>query len=160
MKVVPLSQGLVALVDDSVFASVNLHKWHADRREKTIYARARIAGSLVYLHRWLVNAPDSAKVNHWDGNGLHNWFDNLRVCTNAQNVRYQILPRQGKRTSRFKGVSWYRRDQCWRAYIVLDACQKHLGYFDDEVEAAKAYDAAAQKLFGDFAALNFPDASH
>jgi hypothetical protein len=64
----------------------------------------------------------------------------------------RIRPSSGK--SRFKGVSWSKSKKKWIAQISID--KKHLqsGSFDDEVEAAMAYNAMARKHLGDFAYLN------
>jgi hypothetical protein len=61
------------------------------------------------------------------------------------------LPRGG--ISRYKGVS--RNREKWQARIKVDGKQSHLGIFTDEEDAARAYDAAARELFGEFAYLNF-----
>ncbi len=58
-------------------------------------------------------------------------------------------------TSRYKGVYWERKRLKWRAHIYKDSCRIHLGYFDNEEDAACAYDQAARELFGDFAKYNF-----
>jgi hypothetical protein len=58
-------------------------------------------------------------------------------------------------SSRFLGVSWLRQNGKWRAQIGKNGHSRHLGLFDDEVEAAKAYDAAARETHREFASLNF-----
>ena len=62
----------------------------------------------------------------------------------------------GARRSRFVGVCWYKRDQKWQAKIKVRGVTQHLGYFHDEADGARAYDAAmaAQNLPYK---RNFPD---
>jgi hypothetical protein len=59
-------------------------------------------------------------------------------------------------TSKFKGVS--RSGRHWLACIKVHGVTRSLGYFDDEISAAKAYDAAARKHWGAAAYQNFPEA--
>lgn len=80
---------------------------------------------------------------------------NLRVRTNAGNQRNPPKPKTtAKVASRFKGVSWDKCNEKWRAKILFDGKQRHLGTFEDEAAAARAYDAAAVKRFGEFARVN------
>ena len=58
-------------------------------------------------------------------------------------------------TSGYKGVSWHKRDNIWTANIKANGVKKHLGNFFCLVKAAKAYDDAAIKYFGEFAHTNF-----
>jgi hypothetical protein len=60
-------------------------------------------------------------------------------------------------SSRFKGVSWHKKDEVWRVRIKCHGVQRGLGSFRDEIAAAEAYDEAARELFGEHARLNFPD---
>jgi hypothetical protein len=64
-------------------------------------------------------------------------------------------------SSKYKGVSWYKPHDKWRASILVNGKAKHLGYFpgtpEGEIQAAKCYDAAARKLLGEDAFLNFPE---
>lgn len=105
----------------------------------------------VYLHRLIM--PNSLEVDHRNGNGLDNRRENLRPATHKQNLANQ-RPQIG-RSSRFKGVCWRSGRSKWQAYIKLAGeKQRHLGYFDDEVEAAKAYNSAAVEAWGEFARPN------
>ena len=52
-------------------------------------------------------------------------------------------------TSKFVGVSWNKRSRKWIATIRHDGKQQHLGNFDDEREAARAFDTAARRLRGE-----------
>jgi hypothetical protein len=91
-------------------------------------------------------------VDHKDGNGLNNCRDNLRVCTRRQN---QANRRSRRGVSRFVGV--YPHKDKWIAEITSHGRHFYLGYFDDEVQAAKARDRKAWELHGEFAYLNFPE---
>ena len=62
-----------------------------------------------------------------------------------------------KRTSDFRGVS--RRYGRWKARIKQNGHDIVIGDFDDEVEAARAYDRKARELHGERAMLNFPTLS-
>jgi hypothetical protein len=64
--------------------------------------------------------------------------------------------RQRGRTSRFRGVSWHAQSRTWRAQLQVHGKRKHAGSFDNEIEAAKAYDEAARRWHGHAARLNFP----
>jgi predicted GIY-YIG superfamily endonuclease len=82
----------------------------------------------------------------------------LRVWTNENksNLSATLTGSKHKNTtSKYKGVSWFKRDECWRSWIHYNGKQQHLGYFHLEIDAANAYDEAAKKYFGEFANLNF-----
>ena len=64
--------------------------------------------------------------------------------------------RKATTTSRYRGVVWNPPSHAWRARIGVNGMQIHLGVFDDEGEAAAAYDAAALRYRGANAKLNFP----
>lgn len=153
MKFISLTQGELAVIDNNDFQQVLKINWWADRRDKKVYARGYMGGDLVYLHRFIMGAPAGVQVDHWDGNGLNCQRQNLRLCTNAQNSR-AFQHKRGV-TSQFRGVSWFKRDSCWRAHLNFNGKQKHLGYFDSEVKAAYAYDKAARQFFGIFSHPNF-----
>ncbi len=107
------------------------------------------------MHRQITNAPDHLVVDHIDHNGLNNRNTNLRNATFTQNCQNQR--RLSPKTSKYKGVHWNKKLKKWAAQITSNKKSHHLGYFHDEIKAAKAYDVAAIKYHKDFAVLNFPN---
>lgn len=149
---IQLSRGKVALVDTEIINRLKVHRWAAWYSGNRWYAKTRIDGSEILMHRFILNVPEGKQVDHINGDGLDNRRCNLRICVPSQNMMNQTNFRGG--TSKFKGVSWYKAGEKWRAYINKDGRQISLGYFEDEKQAARAYDEAAAELFGEFAYLN------
>lgn len=157
MKLIPLTQGKFAMVDDADFEAVNAHKWYASKDGPRFYVRRnipRVGGrqATQRLHQFLL--PGVSLVDHRDGNGLNNQRENLRLPTNQQNA----LNRRkfASASSKFKGVCWNYEATKWVAYITFSGQRIFLGYFPSETDAARAYDAAARTHFKDFACPNFP----
>lgn len=151
---IPLTQGLVALVDEEDYDIVRVHKWLAHRDGRTFYAERAVAREggrqrTVRLHTFLTGWP---LVDHRNGDGLDNRRANLRPATKSQNSANRPIGRNN--SSGFKGVD--RNKGQWRAQIRVSGTKFHLGYFDSAEAAAGAYDLAAVEAFGEFATLNFP----
>jgi hypothetical protein len=98
-----------------------------------------------------MNPSANMVIDHINGDKLDNRRSNLRICTQAENVRNQKKTRY-PRLSHYKGVS--KDHGCWRARITKDRVWYCLGYFRTEEAAAQAYNQAAQELFGEYARLN------
>lgn len=154
---IPLAQGCVAVVDHDDFEKVRGHKYYAKKRQRRIYAARATVNSngrktTVFLHQDIL--PNSLNVDHRDGDGLNNCRGNLRAATHSQNMRGFQHKRQGT-SSQFRGVSWDRPLKKWRAMILVGKNRLWLGSFKKEIDAARAYDAAAIRHFGEFASPNF-----
>jgi hypothetical protein len=105
------------------------------------------------MHREIMNAQLGECVDHISRDGLDNRKSNLRICTVSQNG----MNRRGKigGTSKFKGVSSPSMTSKWVANIRVNGKNKCLGRFENNVDAAKAYDVAAKEYYGEFARTNF-----
>jgi hypothetical protein len=102
----------------------------------------------------------TARVVHANGNPLDCRRANLVVSTPEKSTRrgYKLLHRGGRpTTSRFKGVCWLERSGQWQAQIRVNDVPRRLGLFDDEEDAALAYDQAAREVWGEQARVNFPE---
>ncbi len=152
MKKIKLNRGCFAKVDDSYFELLNQYKWSVLKANNTNYAQGFVKGERVLMHRLLLNYPKCS--DHINGDGLDNQMLNLRECSYKQNMGNRR--KLGKFTSIYKGVYWQKDKKKWRTKITKGtATSFHLGYFDNEKDAAKAYDAAALEYFGEFAKTNF-----
>jgi len=147
-------EGLLVDTEDEHLLSE--YKWRPVRQRYTTYVQAH--GPVVdgretnlRLHRLIMSAPPGVHVDHRNHNGLDNQRSNLRLASVSQNHGNTRI-RQGG-TSRFKGV--YRDRGRWVAGIIEDGARRNLGRFLVEEDAARAYDAAARRIFGEFALTNF-----
>lgn len=155
-KLIPLTQGKFAVVDDADFEWLSGWKWHTVRKGRTHRAarniRVKGKAEIVYMHRMILNPPPGMESDHVNGDGFDNRRANLRVCTHTQNC--QNRPKRRGCSSKYTGVCWDKYHHKWRSRICVKGRLKHLGYFSDEKKAAVAYNIAASKHFGDFARPN------
>lgn len=160
MKEIPLTgkygHGRVALIDDADYALVSQYRWYARLINSKLYAYTssrcspRGTDRPTGMHELLTGYQ---LTDHKNGDGLDNQRGNLRAATIAQNVRNQGP--HANNTSGFKGVS--RKRDKWVADIKAGDIVRKVGGFATAEDAARAYDAMAVDLHGEFARLNFPD---
>jgi hypothetical protein len=108
-----------------------------------------------YLHREIMKPRKGRVIDHRNVNSLDNRRDNLRHATRAQN-NYNRRKTRKKTTSRFIGIHLEKRDCNWKVQIRNQGKLIYIGRYDNEIDAARAYDCAALKYHGEFARLNFP----
>ena len=162
MTEIPLSRGLVALIDDEDYDLVNTYRWFARPGGSTFYGIANLTQARngnshrnLTLHRLILGLPPRLPyVDHIDGNGLNNQKSNLRICTAAQNQYNRLL--QKNNTSGFKGVSWFPASKKWRCRIGVGAKKRiSLGLFDTPEEAYAAYCKASLVYHGEFSKTSY-----
>jgi len=161
-KQIPLTQGNFAIVDDADYEWLNQYKWHSVFRKTVTYAAHPLPRGLGPRKRWRMHRlilglkfNDGTTVDHINRNGLDNRRCNLRLCTPSQNGMNS--PPEPGYTSKYKGVSWDKISSKWYSQIAVDAKTYNLGRFENETDAAKAYDAKVTELCDEFAYLNFPN---
>lgn len=161
---IQLTKGLVALVDAEDFHWLSRWKWHAHVVGSRTYAarnaskaeRAAGAPCSIYLHREVLPLADGRLVDHANRDTLDDRRANLRAASYVENGANS--GRTGG-SSIYRGVCVDRRRGKFRAEIRPGGRSIFLGYFNEPIGAARAYDAAAREHYGAFAALNFPEAA-
>jgi hypothetical protein len=153
---VPLSSGLVALVDAGDYERVTAEgPWHARPHGRTTYAQRHMSRpgctrTTQQMHTFITGIIG---LDHRNGNGLDNRRSNLRRAAQSQNMANQRLRRTS--TSGYRGVT--ARGQRWIAQIRVRGVQQHIGVYDTAEAAAHAYDDAATAAWGEFAHPNFSE---
>lgn len=158
MKEIKLTQGKVALVDDEDYDELMKHKWCAHKMGNNYYADRGIYINgkhyTILMHRQILGITEySIQVDHINMNGLDNRRCNIRTCSASQNFMNQKSYKNS--SSKYKGVCWRNDSKKWRARIRLNKKAYNIGTFENEIDAAKAYDEFAKKMFGEFARTNF-----
>jgi len=151
---IPVSVRYSAFVDAAAAPKVLPYQWRVSPENgQTYYACASLNGKEVFMHRLILGLTDaSVTTDHKDHCGMNNTRANIRPASHQQNSANRR--KRSGHTSKYKGVSWKTAYGKWVATVELDGKKKHLGYFDDEQEAARIYNATARERFGEFAFVN------
>lgn len=152
MKTIPLTKGLVALVDDSDFDFLNQWKWQASCCGGQFYAKREVMVNWVkrkiYMHRLLAGAAPGQCVDHKDRCTLNNQRNNLRIATKSENATNSKVSMRN--TSGFTGVDWLDNKKKWRARLVKHGKRVALGHWDTIEQAVEARKNGERRLFGEF----------
>jgi hypothetical protein len=157
-----LTRGKFAIVDPEDYARLAKHKWHLAQSPTSSYAvrwhrpKHSRQRKRIWMHHQVINVPPGMVCDHINGKGLDNRKANLRPATVSQNLCNRPKTKT-KTRSKYKGLEWDKIQKKWKARIQHNGRKIYLGSFSNEIDAAKAYDNKARKLFKEFARLNFPD---
>ena len=155
---IPLTRGKQATIDEADWPLVSPYEWQSRHVKNRWYAGCFVpkeGGGFRHLqmHRLILAAPVGVMVDHRNRDGLDNRRANLRLATRSQNGHN--YPAWGK--SGFRGVTWCKGKARWESQLCVDGVRHFLGRFASAEDAARAYDAKARTLMGDFAWCNFPE---
>jgi hypothetical protein len=158
MKTILLTQEQFAIVDDDDYERLTKFKWWAalDRQTGKFYVRRHFGfrdnGNPIYRNMAVdvLGIKAGFQIDHRNLNPLDNRKENLRLATIQQNA-WNRRRRNG--ATGYKGIHRLPNGR-FRARIRLNRRPVSLGCFGTPMEAAKAYDEAALKHFGEFARTN------
>ena len=155
-----------AVIDAADLPKVDGRSWNVSQRTDEDAPRGDVVLATephIPLKRIISGEEHSGpevRITFANGDYLDHRRENLVVRSYAEQSYNMRKPRtrHGRPcTSRFKGVSWSEHTGKWTAHIGKDGKSYYLGLFYEEEDAARAYDEAARRMFGEHARLNFPD---
>lgn len=157
-RFIPLTKGLVAIVDEADYPALSMFRWGAQTTGRgPIYASRHepqkdgVPGAVVLMHRQILGAPEGVNVDHRNRNGLDNRRENLRAAYQDRNALNHSGHRD--RLSMYKGVWPHSQNPSWCASFR----GKYIGSYRSEKDAALAYDAVAYRADPEFSHINFPE---
>jgi hypothetical protein len=138
MKLIPLTKGLSAKVDDEDFEYLNQFHWHVDSKGYAVRnkPRPRQGNHAIYMHRVVNNTPDGLQTDHIDRDKLNNQKGNLRNATQSLN----------NYNNGSKGYGFHKASGKWRAYIDIKGKHMHLGLFLTKEEAMRVRETALKSV--------------
>lgn len=156
--------GINVTVDTDDVKRINERHWYLNKAQMRKYGRYYFYNDrtvnkkkeTITLHRYIMRCVkgDGLSVDHINGDTLNCSKNNLRICTNAENIRNSKKPKDN--TSGYKGVQFHKAAGKWMVGIKVQEKEIYLGLYTDKVEAATVYDVAALYYFKEYARLNFP----
>ncbi|MFA5783851.1 MAG: HNH endonuclease [Phycisphaerae bacterium] len=155
-----------AIVDPADYYPLSKHIWLAYNRNGSYtilrFSDRKACFAPFTMHRAVMQIklesqnqtlPPDLVIDHINNNPHDNRRSNLRMATIAQNNKNK---RSSGGVSKYKGVVYRAHKKLWIARITVNGKRKYIKSCKSEIDAAKAYDLAAKKYYGEFAYLNFP----
>lgn len=145
---IPLSNGLFAIIDRSDYELVCNAKWNYHRGYALKSQMKNGVSRKVYMHRVINGTPDGMLTDHRNGNRLDNRRSNLRTANRFQNEQNKGITKRNR--SGFKGVWFCKKSNRFQAQIRFSRKKIYLGSFQTAKEASDAYSKASLEMHGEF----------
>lgn len=133
-KIIYLTNGGEALVDDADYDIISKYKWYGEKNHLTTYARRTDSAKPIRMHNMIMGEYRGQFIDHISRNGLDNTRCNLRFVLYSDSNMNRGRPKHN--TSGYKGV--VRVGKKWRAQVQVNGKGIHLGMFDTPEEANSA----------------------
>lgn len=137
---IPLTQDKFTIVDDEDYERISQQPWHYSNgyAKRSLYlggGRGNPIRKNLWLHKFIMNAPDNMEVDHINGDTLDNRKANLKICTHLENMQNYHKPKTN--TSGYKNVYWQPQVKKWQVKAIRNKINKSYGLYDSLDEAAK-----------------------
>lgn len=134
-KLIPLTKGKFAIVDDDDFEYLNQWKWYCSTQNRAVREQSigNNRSKMIWMHRVINKTPDGLDTDHKDRDPLNNQKSNLRTLSHHKNMFNRTLAKNNN--SGHSGISWFKDSNKWRAYITVMNKQIHLGLYSSLDEA-------------------------
>ena len=159
---IPLTRGVIALVDEDIAETLGRYNWYANNLSGIRWYALRAGDNKdwnvkILMHKVIMPADLGADIDHREhyplaSKMLDNRRDNLRISNRMENMQNASLRTDNK--SGYKGVTWDASRNKWAASLMINYKRISLGRYADKLDAALAYDRAAEEIFGEYARTN------
>ena len=102
----------------------------------------------LVANEFLDNPLNKKCVDHQDNNRLNNNVENLRFASHSENSMNAKISM--KNTSGFKGISFNKKTNKWKAHITINGKKQHLGFFEKIEDAVNVRVMKAEEYYGEY----------
>lgn len=155
MREIKLTNGGIALVDDTDYESINHWKWRKDqhgyatRVKRTYIGKGKYKCTTIFMHRQILGTPTGKDTDHRDRNRLNNCRSNLRPATRSENNLNSKLRKDN--TSGHKGIRWHTQTKKWNAAVWYKGRTYSCGLFNEIGDAIDARNKMLREIYPEFA---------
>lgn len=148
MKKILTKDGEICQVSDLDYDRVSKYNWNRWGR----YISGWVGNKTTSIHRFIMNAKRGEIVDHIDHNTLNNTRENLRICSQSENMRNKSTAKNA--THGMNGIARVKYGRMnryrYRVRITVEGETHELGMYDDLKDAQEARIQGEIKYFGEF----------